>query len=1183
MSNQTPLKREHNQNGDDKDKKRLKLSPPPQHQPPMMMGFQTGKGTAIQLTEKQLRDAQAKIDKMQSTFNIDEMIPDTNDDTEFQFVQPHTQQLSLTPKLGKTPIKKPAFVYNTTGTPSTTPSTYKSFVSPSNSNISQSLGNNNNEDKPTLSLNSPATLKNQQKRQPFKVPTKSSVNTANNNNNLQPDQPQSQPQQQLQLQKPTLHTNKSPTSGLSLNQPKLNHNSNGRSNLGIGSKSPTSTTPKNLPPPVQTSPLFLPQQQQQQQPQLLALPPAQKPSEKKKTLKDYFGTPFSTSPIGIIKKEILEINRHNAQDFKFENCNDYKEYGIKSKQIGVLEIYVYFLSKEKLDSSLLTEEWLRNHYGWIVWKLAAMERSFPKELGGKHCVLNRVIDQLRYRFETEIVQCKRPILRKIYERDDTSQRHMILCVSDIIDDDTGLEQQNNNNNIVNGDDELTEATTTTTTTEEEGEKKSNVKKSQSIGIIELTDGWYPIRAHLDPHLTYCLQQKKIFVGQKLRIQSAQIFGKESGISPWEEERDQVHLKLFANSTRIAKWYEKLGLQRQPCFPVTLKSIVPGGGPVACVHIEVLRIYPITYQETIEKGSVKYTLRLNESEENKKQTEFHSLKSDIIESKIEEIRERIEREQEKQQKSKINNRYKNYNMANIRVPSLIYDLFITAIDPDEVYKLLDDDQKSLLEIERNNRSQLLEQQVMNELKSIIDSNPNLQPRKVKNMLTIKIRDLLSSGGSPTSSTIVNSTLPPQPSIKSFNPQHQYMNAEDLFNSVDEVPIFTSKSTKEEIEQFKNSNQFIYDPSLSSTSISTVNDQSHPNGNDNNNNTMEIQYDEHSETLLTINTPQEELLETLKETLKFKIYSLTPKPSGQNQPQKRKSHSNPISHLQSTTRTQFTEIIEKSKSLALISGATNNERKVNPISYFSGLNEKIECDLVALTVFVCKCKVSVYPYQNSQKIESSRSIYIADSSGGLARVDLKSISNIIGTGGGGTTSLPTPDKSIYFPYNEGFYFETNNSSKNNNRSSQNDGMEERKVNKNYNWKSYPIVHFCNLVFEGYDSTGLLIFSSTDNFEIITKPKSNYIKDEFEKLSSWITSSPHFYSLFSYTVKSLVSPSDMQPFIRKTTSYPEPSPTQPLPQLAKTITNPISSPPSSQSSQEFQENIDFNFNFMDQSSQG
>jgi len=34
---------------------------------------------------------------------------------------------------------------------------------------------------------------------------------------------------------------------------------------------------------------------------------------------------------------------------------------------------------------LISAAWVSNHYRWIVWKLAAMEVSFPHHFGGRYC------------------------------------------------------------------------------------------------------------------------------------------------------------------------------------------------------------------------------------------------------------------------------------------------------------------------------------------------------------------------------------------------------------------------------------------------------------------------------------------------------------------------------------------------------------------------------------------------------------------------------------------------------------------------------------------------------------------------------------------------------------------------------------------------------------------------------
>ena len=61
---------------------------------------------------------------------------------------------------------------------------------------------------------------------------------------------------------------------------------------------------------------------------------------------------------------------------------------------------------------------------------------------------------------------------------------------------------------------------------------------QSCAIIEVTDGWYSIRAMLDRPLTRLLHDKKIAVGQKLFVYGAELIGSEQAVSPLE-----VHLCL----------------------------------------------------------------------------------------------------------------------------------------------------------------------------------------------------------------------------------------------------------------------------------------------------------------------------------------------------------------------------------------------------------------------------------------------------------------------------------------------------------------------------------------------------------------------------------------------------------------------------------------------------------------
>lgn len=49
-----------------------------------------------------------------------------------------------------------------------------------------------------------------------------------------------------------------------------------------------------------------------------------------------------------------------------------------------------------VDPKLLPNGWISNHFKWIVWKLASLERNFPDILSD--CLsLENVIQQLKYR------------------------------------------------------------------------------------------------------------------------------------------------------------------------------------------------------------------------------------------------------------------------------------------------------------------------------------------------------------------------------------------------------------------------------------------------------------------------------------------------------------------------------------------------------------------------------------------------------------------------------------------------------------------------------------------------------------------------------------------------------------------------------------------------------------------
>lgn len=84
------------------------------------------------------------------------------------------------------------------------------------------------------------------------------------------------------------------------------------------------------------------------------------------------------------------------------------------------------------------------------------------------------------RYDVECFDIQRSAIKLIVEGDDTPAKHMVLFVSDLLDDGHEIE-------------------------------------------MKLSDGWYSIKCQLDEALKRLIRSGKIFIGQKLHIQGAQVF------------------------------------------------------------------------------------------------------------------------------------------------------------------------------------------------------------------------------------------------------------------------------------------------------------------------------------------------------------------------------------------------------------------------------------------------------------------------------------------------------------------------------------------------------------------------------------------------------------------------------------------------------------------------------------
>ncbi|XP_043262292.1 breast cancer type 2 susceptibility protein homolog isoform X2 [Colletes gigas] len=286
--------------------------------------------------------------------------------------------------------------------------------------------------------------------------------------------------------------------------------------------------------------------------------------------------------------EILDITADNAESYKFQ-CKDIYEQDVVQNNIGgirledgaymildengcagITEIMRAFLASPGVDPNLVPTGWVKNHYRWIVWKLASMDRiMLGSVILPRALTPDRVMMELKYRYDREIDRSERSALRKILEKDDVPSKRMILCVSSITEC---------NDSAVN----------------------LNPLKSASKKLI-LTDGWYSVQAFIDQAMIQNITSGKVKEGMKLVTYGSELLDCDQGYSPLEVP-ENVSLKIHTNSTRRARWDARLGYT-VPSGPmcVKLRSICPNGGLIGKIKVLIARVYPILYYEKTGVG------------------------------------------------------------------------------------------------------------------------------------------------------------------------------------------------------------------------------------------------------------------------------------------------------------------------------------------------------------------------------------------------------------------------------------------------------------------------------------------------------------------------------------------------------------------------------------------------------
>lgn len=243
---------------------------------------------------------------------------------------------------------------------------------------------------------------------------------------------------------------------------------------------------------------------------------------------------------------------------------NYQLFSGNGVRVGRGELWGRLLSAGAVPSQA-TEEWVGNHYRWVIWKLARLvfatlmgPRSSEISLKAARILsIDTVEDELKRRYEREFNRGHRPLLKSILQHDEPAHLPMVLLVASIRTQPSGGARP----------------------------------------LLELTDGWYWVMAACDDVLAGQIAAGKIGIGTKLRIVGASLTGSGPG-EPLLAARSAL-LQLQANGTHPApkssdtgiKTAWKLGRQCSRTTYVPLGAVRPDGGPIPQTMLVICRRYP----------------------------------------------------------------------------------------------------------------------------------------------------------------------------------------------------------------------------------------------------------------------------------------------------------------------------------------------------------------------------------------------------------------------------------------------------------------------------------------------------------------------------------------------------------------------------------------------------------------
>ncbi|XP_064609538.1 uncharacterized protein LOC135473609 [Liolophura sinensis] len=469
------------------------------------------------------------------------------------------------------------------------------------------------------------------------------------------------------------------------------------------------------------------------------------PSQQRLKLSDVMGSravqmAARSRKVQIIPSSVFSVSSNTAEDFSFDLAAHFGSELLKQGSgmilgdgikllptddglAGKAEFYRAFITHENVDPKLISEDWLYNHYRWIVWKLAAYEVYCPHLWAGRCLTPDMVMLQLKYRYDREIDNCQRPALRKILEHDDTPGKRMVLCISDVI--------------FCGGRD--SSATQGTDTPGKPG-KLSQVE-------LELTDGWYCIRAVVDTPLQELIKTGRLERGDKLCVCGTELTGSEEPANPLQAP-STARLKLCANSTRKARWDSKLGYQPDPRpFSLALSGLLAEGGTVPAVDVVVARVYPKMFFEKLSDGRSVFR---NVRAEQKADTAYRRKAEMVMEQLYNKLQQELELQEENNDKPRRGKQKKQLKVSEIEslcTGQEIYEVISSSLEPHTIeskYKFvvfqmaLSKHQVALLQKHRQELMDQKRQQLQADFQKALKEKQESQPvRSVVPLLKVRV--------------------------------------------------------------------------------------------------------------------------------------------------------------------------------------------------------------------------------------------------------------------------------------------------------------------------------------------------------------------------------------------------------------------------------------------------------------